>query len=520
MAFVRRGDRTAFEVLYERHAGELLSFCVYMLSSRQDAEDAVQATLMSAYRALRVDERPIALRPWLFAIARNECLSILRKRRPTVELNGEPALGGDPSRELELHEEVGHIIEGLRGLPESQRAALVLAELHGLSQVEIAAVLGVRAEQVKAYVYQARSNLISERRARETDCREIREELASARGAALLKGRLRRHVRSCADCRVYADGVARQRRQLGALLPLVPPLLLRYHALEDALGIGAVDPATYAGSAAVGGSAAGAAVELAGGGVKALAVKVAAGVAFVGAGAGVGASVIGVPIAPLEQAPHVATAARSARTARSSLLASSAEPAGTARLGRSGSAPAGRPQVGGGPLHTGSAGQPSVSPTRQGSPAAGDGGGSGGQSGSGPGDTGNERGSNQEHRQQSEDQQQGKAERQRESEEDRRESKERQKKREQRREAPEEHKPAEHKPVGGSSPPESEEERQIKREKREQRRKAREEHKPVGGSSPPPESEEERQIKREKREQRRGAREEREQREAESGESG
>ena len=96
VAFVRRGDRTAFEALYERHSGELLSFCIYMLGSRHDAEDAVQATFMSAYRALRADERPVTLRPWLFTIARNESLSILRKRRPTVELNGEPALGGDP----------------------------------------------------------------------------------------------------------------------------------------------------------------------------------------------------------------------------------------------------------------------------------------------------------------------------------------------------------------------------------------------------------------------------------------
>ena len=108
VASVRRGDSVAFEALYERHVGELLSFCVYMLGSRQDAEDAVQATFASAYRALRADRRRIALRPWLFTIARNESLSILRSRRPTVELNGEPALGGDPLRELELREEVRH----------------------------------------------------------------------------------------------------------------------------------------------------------------------------------------------------------------------------------------------------------------------------------------------------------------------------------------------------------------------------------------------------------------------------
>ncbi len=301
VASVRRGDSAAFEAMYDRHSAELLSFCVYMLGSRHDAEDALQATFASAYRALRADRRTVALRPWLFTIARNQCLSILRRRRPWVELNGEPALNGDPLRELELREEVRLMIEGLRALPESQRASLVLAELHGFSQSEIGCVLGVQADQVKAFICQARSNLISERTARETDCREIREELATARGAALLRSRLRRHLRSCDDCRLYADGVSSQRRHLGVMLPLVPSLMLKYRALEDAMGIAAAgDTGGYAGGAAVGGSVAAGAVQVAGGGLNALVLKVAAGVACLGAGAGAGASVLISPAAPAD----------------------------------------------------------------------------------------------------------------------------------------------------------------------------------------------------------------------------
>ena len=297
VACVRRGDTAAFEALYDRHARELLAFCIYMLGSRQDAEDAVQMTFTSAYRALRADTRPVTLRPWLFTIARNDCLTILRRRRPVVELNGEIAPGPDPVTELELREEVRKVFDGLRELPENQRAALVLAEVHGLSHQEIGSVMGVRADQVKAYVFQARSKLISERRARDTDCREIREELATARGAALLRGRLRRHVRSCPECRVYADGVARQRRQLGAVLPIVPSLALKYRALEEALSIGSTEPSTVAGGAAVGATAAGAAADLAGGGVKVLVCKIAAGMVCLGAGAGVGVSVLESPSA-------------------------------------------------------------------------------------------------------------------------------------------------------------------------------------------------------------------------------
>ncbi len=311
VSLVRRGDAVAFEVLYERHSGALLSFCAYMLGSRADAEDSVQATFVSAYRTLRADRRQVTVRPWLFTIARNHCVDTLRARRETVELNGEPAPGGEPAREFELREEVAHIFEGLRELPERQRAALALAELHGLSQADIGTVLGVESHQVKGYVYQARSNLLSERRAREADCCEIREEIATARGAALLRGRLRRHIRSCADCRTYADGISRQRRQLAGLMPLVPSLLVKARALEDALaGAGlATDPAAYAGGAAIVGSV-GAAAEVAGSGLKALAVKAVAGLLAVGAATGAGASILGLPVSE-GHAPHLAIAGRS-----------------------------------------------------------------------------------------------------------------------------------------------------------------------------------------------------------------
>jgi RNA polymerase sigma factor (sigma-70 family) len=359
VAFVRRGDPAAFETLYERHARELLSFCTYLLGSRQDAEDAVQSTFAAAYRALLGRERPVALRPWLFTIARNACLSILRKRRPTAELNGEPALNGDPFRELELREEVRLTVQGMLELPERQRAALVLAEMHGLSQAEIGAVLGVRAEQVKAYIYQARSQLVSARRARDADCVEIREELSSAHGAALLRRRLRGHVRACAGCRAYADGINRQRRHLGALLPWAPSLLLKTRALEHALAMRAPDPA-YAGGTAVGGSLAGAAAELAGGSVKGLVAKVAAGVACLGTSACVGAAVLGSSIFPGQAPTSAGQGAQGAQprvaasTAASGSLTAASLSAGRRarsglRGGRSRGASAGADAIGGPP---------------------------------------------------------------------------------------------------------------------------------------------------------------------------
>ena len=72
----------------------------------------------------------------------------------------------------------------------------------------------MRAGKVKALVHQARTTLIAERDAREQPCDEVREQIATARGGALRRGPLRRHLRLCAPCRAYRDAVAAQRRTL------------------------------------------------------------------------------------------------------------------------------------------------------------------------------------------------------------------------------------------------------------------------------------------------------------------
>ncbi len=280
VSLVRRGDPMAFEILYGRHARELLSFCRHMLGSQHDAEDAVQSTFASAYRALVADDREIDLRPWLFAIARNACISILRQRRPTAEAIATIAHCADPAAQVQQRDELRQALTSLLELPHRQRTALVLAELHGLSHSEIGAVLEVRPEQVKAYVYQARSSLISERNARDADCREIREQLATARGPALLRSNLRRHVRTCAGCRVYSEALSHQRRTLRVLLPLGPALALKRRAVEAVFGRAAATDAWVAPTSA-GAPATGASAELLGGSVGALAVKLLAGVACV-----------------------------------------------------------------------------------------------------------------------------------------------------------------------------------------------------------------------------------------------
>jgi RNA polymerase sigma factor (sigma-70 family) len=239
---VRRGNEAAFEVIFERHGPAILAFCRHMLGTREEGEDAVQYTFTAAYRDLqRGGDREIALKPWLFTIARNRCLSLLRTRRevPTaIEVleSGSPS-GAGLADQVEERAEVRRVLADVRDLPDEQRAALLLTELGDLSQAEVAGVLGCEVSRVKGLVFRARSALIARREAREAPCGSIREQLANLRGGSLRRSELRLHLRECPGCRAYREQVTQQRRMLALALPVAPTLGLKSSVLA-AIGIG------------------------------------------------------------------------------------------------------------------------------------------------------------------------------------------------------------------------------------------------------------------------------------------
>ena len=238
VARVRAGDERAFELIFDRYHRSLLAFCRQMVASHEEAEDALQHTFMAAYRALGASDKPIHLKAWLFTIARNRCLSLLRARREQVVLDEGHAATDGLAADVDRRADLQGLLADLERLPDDQRAALVLFELGDHSPDEIAEVLGVRREKVKALVFQARESLASWRHARETPCVEIREALATLRGAALKRATLRRHVAHCEDCAAFEVEVRRQRAAMAALLPVVPTVGLKA-AVLGAVGAGA-----------------------------------------------------------------------------------------------------------------------------------------------------------------------------------------------------------------------------------------------------------------------------------------
>jgi RNA polymerase sigma factor (sigma-70 family) len=269
VAYVRDGSEPAFEVLFDRHYRRLLGFCVHMVGSVEEAEDAVQHAFLATYRTIVTTERRIALRPWLYTVARNRCLAVLhaRRERPGMPLE-EPATEY-LFAEVQRREDLRDLLGDLARLPEDQRAALLLAEAGAMPHAEIAAVLGCPRAKVKALVFQARSSLIDGRTARATPCREIREQIATLHGPALRRRTIRRHLPQCAGCREFRDEVRRQRRALAIALPVTTSLALKEAVLAALFGTGA---------AGAGGAAAGA------GSAAALAAKALAVVALLGAG--------------------------------------------------------------------------------------------------------------------------------------------------------------------------------------------------------------------------------------------
>lgn len=290
VAQIRGGDgpaaRTAFEVLYDRHHRGVLAFCRHMLGSLEEAEDAVQHTFSSAYRALLADDRAIALRAWLYAIARNRCLSMLAARREQVALDDVEAVlpsTAGLAQEVEQRDDLRALLADMQRLPVDQRAALVLAELEAHSHKEIADILGVPASKVKALVFQAREALMIRRQARDSDCTEIREQLSVLRGGALRRRELRRHVEGCEGCRMFEAEVRRQRAGMAVLLPVAPTIALKHGTMASAFAAGGTS-AAGAGTIASGGAVAGTLAL----GAKAIAAKALTAVAVAGAAGGGG----------------------------------------------------------------------------------------------------------------------------------------------------------------------------------------------------------------------------------------
>ncbi len=281
LALFRAGSEEAFDAIHDRYRARLLAYMRQML--RGDAEDALQDVFLRAYAALRADDRPIALRAWLYRVAHNRCIDELRRPAPTpaelVEREGPDAY--DPFTAAERREALQRLVGDLRRLPEQQRSALLMRELEGLTYDELSSALDVTLPAVKSLLVRARMGLAESDEARNADCTDIRAALAGAKERGVrASGHARRHLRDCPECTAYRTALHGTARSLGALSP--------GHGLPATLAKLLGGGATAGGGALAGG---GGAAGIAGGGVvTATAAKAVVVVCCVAATAGGAAS--------------------------------------------------------------------------------------------------------------------------------------------------------------------------------------------------------------------------------------
>jgi RNA polymerase sigma-70 factor (TIGR02960 family) len=196
----RAGDGDAFRELTEPHRRELLVHCYRMLGSLQDAEDALQETLLSAWKGLGGFEGRASLRTWLYRIATNQCLNARRSasRRPAKgwDVPGvvppEPTQLGEvawlepfpdafldgvinvplgPDARYEQTESISlAFVTALQVLPPRQLAVLILRDVLGFRANEVADMLDSTVESVNSALKRARASL--QRRLQATADRE------------------------------------------------------------------------------------------------------------------------------------------------------------------------------------------------------------------------------------------------------------------------------------------------------------------------------------------------------------
>jgi RNA polymerase sigma factor (sigma-70 family) len=217
-----RGDAAAFAELYERHHQALYRYCRSILHHEQDAQDALQSTMTRAFAALQDEPRDFELRPWLFRIAHNEAISLLRRRRPTDELDELRTNEAPVEDQVCLRADLKVLQLDLQALTERQRAALVLRELNGLSHREIAEALQCTPNAVKQSIFEARTGLLHAREGREMECETVRRALSDGDGRVLRGGRMRAHLRSCSSCRAFQQALVNRPRELALLAPPMP----------------------------------------------------------------------------------------------------------------------------------------------------------------------------------------------------------------------------------------------------------------------------------------------------------
>ena len=170
---LRKGDRAEFARLVDTYSSPIYRLGLKMLGNEQDAEDILQNTFLNALTHLADFEGRSSLSTWLYRIAANEALMLIRKRKPNINIEDMQSEDADdvplpetfvdwrvlPEKELLSGESKNAIENAVKKLPESLRMVFILRDVEDLSIKETAEILNLTEVNVKTRLLRARMAL-------------------------------------------------------------------------------------------------------------------------------------------------------------------------------------------------------------------------------------------------------------------------------------------------------------------------------------------------------------------------
>jgi RNA polymerase sigma-70 factor, ECF subfamily len=157
------GDKTAFDILVQRHQRQVYQVCYRFAGNHEDASDLAQDAFLRAYRALGTFKGNSAFGTWLYRVAVNVCLNWKAARQLPTEAIDEREFtdaAADPAdRQVIRHENAAVVRAAIAKLPARQRATMILRAYQELPHEQIAAILGSSVGAVKANFFHALANL-------------------------------------------------------------------------------------------------------------------------------------------------------------------------------------------------------------------------------------------------------------------------------------------------------------------------------------------------------------------------
>ncbi len=166
----QNGDAAAFDGLITPHEKRIYALCLRISGNREDAMDCAQEAMLRIWRALGSYRGQASFSTWVYRIATNTCLDLMRKRksRPSVSLDAladdgymPPDDTGDPERYAESNARRRALTDGIAALQPDMRAALVLRDVQGFSYEEVAQILDTPLGTVKSRINRARERMRS-----------------------------------------------------------------------------------------------------------------------------------------------------------------------------------------------------------------------------------------------------------------------------------------------------------------------------------------------------------------------